>query len=111
MSTGWWKRKDTLPWMATMDEDGAIHLDLEPGRKYTSAELEELGTQFLKTYCRAINEETGKPNGLGNLLFQEHVQYRRKREVYNTTGIADYHVSKIVAENYRNNKTSTHIDY
>lgn len=57
--------------------------------KYSSFELEEMATEILKANAKSINPETGKPNGLNNILFEEHLYSRRRREIYNINGTPD----------------------
>lgn len=64
----------------------------EEGREYTAKELEILADQLLRAESRAINEETGKPRGIGGenpILFAEHLYARQKREILNENGVPE----------------------
>lgn len=82
-------------------------LVIEDGKKYTPLQLEAMTDEIFRAIIREIDPDTGRPRGikqLGGVLLEEHYRYRRRREIYNMTGIADPHLSKLAAERYRNNK-------
>lgn len=83
------------------------HVMFEEGRQYTAKELEELAEQFLRddAYSPAEGCECpppgyrpepcqcdGKQRGIGGenpILFEDHYIDRRRKEVYNSTGVPD----------------------
>ena len=72
-----------------LDDEGERKIEIDPEIKYSSFELEEMTNEILKAHCKAIDPETGKPNGLQGLLFEEHLYSRRRREIYNINGVPD----------------------
>lgn len=82
-------------------EDGSF-LVIED-RPHTPKELDEIADAYLKSHVRAINPETGKRNGLNNMLFEEHLKYRKRREIYTQNGVADPSVTEFIVEKWRNN--------
>lgn len=70
-------------------EEEENNLVLYSEERYSSFELEEMATEILKANARSIDPETGKPNGLGDILFEEHLYSRRRREIYNMNGTPD----------------------
>ena len=71
-------------------------------KKYTPREMEELTDAYLRSHVRAINPETGKRNGLNGILFEEHMKYRKRREIYTQNGVADPTITAILVERWKN---------
>lgn len=61
-------------------------LNLEPGREYTSGELDQITSQILKV---EIKEGRASLRGDNPILFENHIKSRQKREIQNLRGIPD----------------------
>lgn len=74
-------------------DDGEKNIQIDPEQHYTPGELDEIATEILRSHARAINPDTGKPNGLQGLLFEEHLYSRKRREIYNINGVPDPNIA------------------
>lgn len=85
-------------------------LVIEDGKRYTPTQIDEMADEFLRAATREIDPDTGRPKGIKGVggdapfLLEEHYRYRRRREIYNTTGIAEPYLSRLAAERHRSSK-------
>lgn len=67
----------------------------EEGGQYTDRELEIIADQMLRAQAKVVDPETGKERGIGGvapILFREHLDARKRREIYNENGIPEPHL-------------------
>ena len=73
-------------------ENPEENLVIEEEENYTASELDLMADEILRAHARAINLDTGKPNGIKGdnpVLFEEHLYARKRREIYNQNGTPD----------------------
>ncbi len=65
------------------------------GGCYTDHELEVIADQMLRAQAKVVDIKTGKERGIGGkdpILFREHLDARKRREIYNENGIPEPHL-------------------
>lgn len=68
------------------------NLVIEEEERYSPYELDLMAEEILRAHARSIDVETGKPTGIKGdnpVLFEEHIQARKRREIYNQNGTPD----------------------
>jgi hypothetical protein len=58
----------------------------------TPRELDMISDEILRKHAKEVDPETGKERGIGGenpILFQEHEQARKRREIYTEGGTPD----------------------